>query len=84
MNVIDAITRRHSTRAFLDKPVDEQTIREILQAARHAPSGVNTQPWQVAVLSGESEKNPDELAPGEGERLRLEGWIYGLAEPAGE
>jgi len=42
MNVIDAITRRHSTRAFLDKPVDEQIIREILQAARHAPAIIRT------------------------------------------
>jgi len=31
-----------------------------------------------AVLSGETEKTPDELAPGEGERVRREGWIYGL------
>jgi len=35
----------------------------------------------VAVLTGESEKTPDELAPGAGERLRREGWIYGLGEP---
>jgi len=53
MNVIEALSTRKSTRAFLDKPVAEETIIKILDAARHAPSGVNTQPWNVAVLSGE-------------------------------
>lgn len=43
---------RHSTRAFLDKPVARETITAILDVARWAPSGVNTQPWLVAVVSG--------------------------------
>jgi nitroreductase len=60
MNVIDALKARHSTRAFLDKTIPEATIVEILDAARHAPSGVNTQPWQVAVLSGDSKQNLQE------------------------
>lgn len=53
MNIIDALHRRKSTRAFLDKPVDRDTVVRILQAARHAPSGTNAQPWQVAVVCGE-------------------------------
>lgn len=36
----------------------------------------------VAVLTGEAEKTPEELAPGQGDRVRREGWIYGLNEPA--
>jgi len=60
MNVIEALQSRHSTRAFLDKPVNKETIIEILDAARHAPSGVNTQPWQVAVLTGDSKLNLQE------------------------
>ncbi|WP_319381082.1 nitroreductase [Thiomicrorhabdus sp.] len=51
-NVYQAITQRHSVRAFLNKPVAQEQIRRILEAARFAPSGVNTQPWQVAVVSG--------------------------------
>ena len=47
---------RKSTRAFLDKPVDRQVIERLLDAARHAPSGANTQPWQVAVVSGETKQ----------------------------
>ena len=59
MNVIDALQQRKSTRAFLPQPVDKEKIITILQVARHAPSGTNAQPWQVAVVSG---KKKTELA----------------------
>jgi len=52
MNVLDAMRGRHSTRAFLDLPVAREMIDAILDAARWAPSGVNTQPWLVAVVTG--------------------------------
>jgi len=54
MSVREALHQRKSTRAFLDKPVERTKIERILEAARQAPSGVNTQPWMVAVVSGES------------------------------
>jgi nitroreductase len=54
MNVIEALEQRKSTRAFLSKEVEQEKINAILDAARHAPSGTNTQPWQVAVVTGES------------------------------
>ena len=47
-----AITSRRSLRAFLPTPVPHQTIEEILAVAARAPSGVNTQPWKVTVLTG--------------------------------
>lgn len=51
--IIDrAIVSRRSVRAFLDTPVDPSIIREILQVASRAPSGTNTQPWKVYVLTG--------------------------------
>ena len=53
MNVIDALKQRKSTRAFSDRAVPLETIRNILDAARHAPSGTNAQPWQVAVVTGD-------------------------------
>jgi nitroreductase len=52
MNVHDALQQRKSTRAFLAKPVSQEKIIAILESARHAPSGTNAQPWQVAVVSG--------------------------------
>lgn len=54
MNVSDALVERKSTRAFLDKAVDKTLINKILESASHAPSGTNTQPWQVVVLTGDS------------------------------
>jgi nitroreductase len=50
--VADAIRTRRSIRAFLDKPVAAQTIREILMLGGRAPSGSNLQPWDVHVLTG--------------------------------
>lgn len=52
MDVTTALTRRSSTRAFLDRPVSDEQVRAVLDAARWAPSGVNIQPWQVAVVRG--------------------------------
>jgi nitroreductase len=47
-----AITGRHSVRAFLPTPVPRATVEEILAVAARAPSGTNTQPWLVTVLTG--------------------------------
>lgn len=53
MDVINAIKGRKSTRAFLNKDVNKDTIEKILETARFAPSGVNTQPWKVLVVREE-------------------------------
>jgi nitroreductase len=47
-----AITSRRSVRAFLDTPVPHEVVRDILRVAARAPSGTNTQPWRVTVLTG--------------------------------
>lgn len=51
-SVTDAIKSRISTRAFLDKPVEEEKVRDILEIARWSPSGGNLQPWRVHVVMG--------------------------------
>jgi nitroreductase len=48
-----AITSRRSIRAFLPNTVDRRDIEEILRVASRAPSGSNTQPWKVYVLTNE-------------------------------
>jgi nitroreductase len=50
--VDEAITSRRSIRAFLPTPVPKQQIEDILRVASRAPSGTNTQPWKVTVLTG--------------------------------
>jgi nitroreductase len=47
-----AITSRRSIRAFLPTPVPREVLDRILEVASRAPSGTNTQPWKVYVLTG--------------------------------
>lgn len=54
--VFEAIASRHSIRAYLDKPVSQHDIETLLDIARYAPSGTNTQPWSVYVLTGQSKQ----------------------------
>ena len=51
-----AITSRRSVRAFLPTPVPRTTVEDILRVAARAPSGTNTQPWKVWVLTGASKE----------------------------
>jgi nitroreductase len=54
VQIVDhAITSRHSVRAFLNQPVEQQLIKDILSVASRAPSGTNTQPWKVYVVTGQ-------------------------------
>ncbi|MEE9313637.1 MAG: nitroreductase [Rhizobiaceae bacterium] len=54
-NIVDeAITSRHSIRAFLPTEVSRETIEQVLQVAARAPSGTNMQPWKVYVTTGET------------------------------
>ncbi|MAS41209.1 MAG: hypothetical protein CMK33_05785 [Porticoccaceae bacterium] len=53
MELVTAIENRRSVRAFLSAPVPRETVERILDLARRAPSGSNTQPWQVHVVAGE-------------------------------
>ena len=53
MTVSQAVDKRMSVRKFLTKPVSYETVYEILDIARRAPSGGNVQPWTVNVLAGE-------------------------------
>ncbi|MEP7281999.1 MAG: nitroreductase [Rubrivivax sp.] len=47
-----AIESRRSVRAFLPTPVPRSTLQRIFEVATRAPSGTNTQPWKVSVLTG--------------------------------
>jgi nitroreductase len=52
MDVFEAVASRYSCRAFLPKPVPEQTIRDIIEKAARAPSAGNMQPWRVYAIAG--------------------------------
>jgi nitroreductase len=76
MDVLEAMHRRASIRAYLDRPVDRSTIESILEAARWAPSGVNAQPWQVAVVTGATKRRLAELLLAERGAARAENPDY--------
>lgn len=50
--VTGALETRRSVREFLDRPVSEVLVREIIDTARRAASGGNLQPWRLYVLAG--------------------------------
>ncbi len=47
-----AIKTRHSMRAYLPQSVPRELVEQVLEVASWAPSGTNTQPWQVHALTG--------------------------------
>ncbi len=53
MEFMDVIRSRRSIRKYTQDPVPPEYIREILEAARLAPSGTNRQPWRFKVLRGD-------------------------------
>ena len=55
MTFQEIISTRHSVRKYLPKPVEEEKIAAILEAARLAPSAKNLQPIKIAVLKTEGE-----------------------------
>ena len=50
MDVLEAIRTRRSIRKYLNQPVPEELMQELLAAAMQAPSARNQQPWQFVVI----------------------------------
>jgi nitroreductase len=53
MDIAEAIRQRKSIRGFKPDPVSKEILTKILESACRAPSAMNTQPWEFAVLTGE-------------------------------
>jgi len=50
MDLKEAIYSRRATRAFTADPIDNKTLRALIDAAIQAPSAVNAQPWAFCVV----------------------------------
>ena len=50
------LDQRYSCRGFLEKPVPQATIEEIVKTSQKVPSWCNSQPWQLAICSPEKTK----------------------------
>ena len=66
MDILEAIQSRKSIRGFKPDPVPEEILREIIEIGTRAPSGLNTQPWEIAVVTG---KVLDNISNGNVEKL---------------
>ena len=56
MDLMEAIKTRRSIRKFRETPVPENLLKEVLNAARLAPSADNAQPWKIIVVRDEQMK----------------------------
>ncbi len=50
MDISAAILGRRSVREYSAQPVEEPTIRRLIDAAVHAPNAVNQQPWTFTIV----------------------------------
>ena len=55
--MIKAVQSRQSIRKYLNRPVDDSIVLSLLESARFAPSGSNTQPWHFIIIRDESVKH---------------------------
>ncbi len=70
MDAEAAIRARRTHKQYGPQPVDDDTLRELVDLARHAPNHKLTQPWRFRVLGPEIRRRIDELV-GETEALKL-------------
>ena len=59
--VHELIRERWSPRAFADKPVAQDVLRSIFEAARWAPSSNNEQPWAYLVAARDDKENFEKM-----------------------
>ncbi|MFC1901144.1 nitroreductase [Chloroflexota bacterium] len=64
MDLIEGIETRRSCRAYKPAPVPEEIIRKILETAKWSPSFSDSQPWEVAVVSGAKKDELVEMLSG--------------------
>ena len=50
MKTLECIAQRRSVRKFTDQEVTNEQLKELMQAARYAPSWANTQCWEFIIV----------------------------------
>lgn len=56
-DLLALLKERRSIRAFSEAPVDEELVGKVIEAARWAPSGANSQPWEFVVVREQATKD---------------------------
>lgn len=83
----DKMSRRHSVRDYIDRPIPRSVIENCIRTAGSAPSGANHQPWHFVAISNPELKKRIRAEAEEEEKRFYEGgggdeWIKAL-EPIG-
>ena len=65
--MIKEIAARKSTRKYNDKPVVDDQIIRLIESARAAPSGNNTQPWNFIIVR--SQETKENIAKADGNQM---------------
>jgi nitroreductase len=76
-NLMEIIKKRRSVRAYLDKPLPKKIVKEILEAARYAPSARNAQELEYKVITNKALM--DRLSKGIQEGMKIIGYRPGGA-----
>lgn len=50
MDLMEGLLTRRSIRKYQDKPIDKNTLEEIIKAAQYSPTAHNRQPWEFLVV----------------------------------
>lgn len=61
VSILELLKNRWSPRAFADRPVEVEKLRQVLEAARWAPSSYNEQPWRYILAQKEDEEQFDRV-----------------------
>lgn len=82
MDVKDAILARKSIRKYLDKEIPEDTMKELLEAMRLAPSANNSQRWSMIVVTDPGLRK-DLVAVSGNQKFvgQCSAYLVGVAEP---
>ena len=62
--MIQEIRTRKSTRKYKDAPVTDEQVMQLIESARLAPSGMNTQPWNFIIVKGKETREKLAMASG--------------------
>ena len=55
--LLELLKTRRSIRAFTSYPVPDEMVDKVIEAARWAPSGANSQPWEFIVIRNQETKD---------------------------
>lgn len=69
MDILEAVKSRRSIRGFTTQPIPRNVLEEILAIATRSPSAMNSQPWEITVITGDilnriKEENAEKLKSG--------------------